>query len=402
MADRINEILSAQGAECTSQDGGCARTTANILSNAFPDRTKDVGTTMRNFAVLMLIAAVMLVVTLLGSRLLAEARELTLLQVAGLTPGRLATLIAVEHALLAVAGVLAGALIARVLAPRMAGSAATVFASVSPDFTAADVLRVGVIAVACTAVVSAVAGLRAGRRSMAVVARGGSGRVHRSRVASITLLASSWTTLVLGFKDVATRRGRALVTVLTVTLAVTMAVTIVAVAAEDLGITDPVASPAATTPSELPADPADIPNLPFLPSAVNGEVTRRIVDLVTTMQVLLGGVAVVTLLAAAAMTLQERSRELGTLHALGATPGQLAGASALSQGLLGLIGAMLGIPLGLGLYTGFVETSGIETSAPPGPIGAVAIAAVAIAAAAAAVPALILQRHPISEALAAE
>jgi putative ABC transport system permease protein len=182
---------------------------------------------MRYFAVLMLIAAVMLVVTLLGSRLLGEARELTLLEVAGVTPGRLARLIALEHALLTVVGVLAGAVIARVVAPRIAGSAATVFGSVSPTFTASDAVRVGLVAVACTAVVSAVAGLRAGRRSMAVVARGGSGRVHRSRLASITLLASPWTTLVLGLKDVATRRGRAIVTVLTVALAVTMAVTIV-------------------------------------------------------------------------------------------------------------------------------------------------------------------------------
>ena len=402
VADRINEILSSQGAGCTSQDGGCARTTANVRSNAFPDRAKDVGATMRFFAVLMLIAAVMLVVTLLGSRLLAEARELTLLQVAGVTPGRLASLIALEHTLLAAVGVLAGAVIARVLAPRMTDSAATVFASVSPDFTAADVVRVGAVAVACTAVVSAVAGLRAGRRSMAVVARGGSGRVHRSRLASITLLASSWTTLVLGLKDVATRRGRAIVTVLTVTLAVTMAVTIVAVAAEELDATDPAASRAATTATEVPVDPADIPDLPVLPSAVSGEVTGRIVDLVTTMQLLLGGVAVATLLAAAAMTLQERTRELGTLHALGCTTGQLAGASAVSQGLLGVIGAMLGVPLGLNLYSGFVETSGVENSVPPGAVGAVAIAAVAVAAAAAAIPTLILQRHPTSEALAAE
>jgi ABC-type antimicrobial peptide transport system permease subunit len=109
-----------------------------------------------------------------------------------------------------------------------------------------------------------------------------------------------------------------------------------------------------------------------------------------------------TLRAAAAMTLQELTRELGTLHALGCTTGQLAGASAVSQGLLGVIGAMLGVPLGLNLYSGFVETSGVESSVPPGAVGAVAIAAVAVAAAAAAIPALILQRHPTSEALAAE
>jgi putative ABC transport system permease protein len=402
VADQLNEILSSQGAGCTSQDGGCARTTANIRSDAFPDRVDDLASTMLFFAVLMLIAAVMLVVTLLGSRLLGEARELTLLQVAGVTPGRLARLIALEHALLAVVGVLAGAVIARVVAPRIADSAATVFGSVSPTFTASDVVRVGVVAVACTAVVSAVAGLRAGRRSMAVVARGGSGRVHRSRIASVTLLASSWTTLVLGLKEVATRRGRAVVTVLTVTLAVTMAVTIVALAAVKLEARDPTVSPAATTATGLPSNPADFSGLPVWPSAVSGEVTGRIVDLLTTMQVLLGGVAVVTLLAAAAMTLQERFRELSTLHALGCTPGQLAGASAVSQGLLGVIGTMLGVPLGLALYFGFGATTGVESSVSPGAVGAVAVAAVAVAAAAAAIPALVIQRRPTSEALSAE
>jgi FtsX-like permease family len=403
VADQINELLSSQGAGCTSQDGGCARTTANIRSNAFPDRVESVAATMRFFAVLMLIAAVMLVVTLLGSRLLSEARELTLLQVAGVTPGRLAVRIALEHALLALVGVLAGAVIARVVAPPMADSAATVFASVSPTFAASDVVRVGVITVACTALVSAVAGLRAGRRSMAVVARGGSGRVHRSRIASITLLASSWTTLVLGLKDVATRRGRAIVTVLTVTLAVTMAVAIVALAAVKIDLNDPAAPPAATTVTELPANPADISALPFSPSAVSGEVTGRIVDLLTTMQVLLGGVAVVTLLAAAAMTFQERFRELATLHALGCTPGQLAGASAVSQGLLGVIGTMLGVPLGLALYAAIGENSGAENSSvSPGAVAALALAAVTVSAAAAAIPALVLQRRPTSEALAAE
>jgi len=400
VADQINEILSAQGAGCTSQDGGCARTTANVRSNAFPDRIHDFAETMLFFAVLMLIAAVLLVVTLLGSRLLGEARELTLLQVAGVTPGRLATLIALEHALLAVAGVLAGAVIARVVAPRIADSAATVLLTVAPTFAASDVLRVGVIAVACTAVVSAVAGLGAGRRSTAVVARGGSGRVHRSRIASIMLLASSWTAPVLGLKDVATRRGRAIVTVLTVTLAVAMAVATVALAAEELDATDPAVSPTAA--NEIPADPADIPGLPVWPSAVSGEITGRIIDLFTTMQVLLGGVAVATLLAAAAMSLQERTRELGTLHALGCTTGQLAGASALSQGILGVIGAMLGVPLGLAFYSEAGPATPSEGSTSSSAVAAVAIAAVAIAAIAAAVPALVLQRHPTSEALAAE
>lgn len=396
VADQIEEILSAQGGDCP-----CARTSADVGSESVGEqRAKNVATTMRDFAVLLVIAAVMLVVTLLGSRLLGEARELTLLQVAGVTPAQLARLIAVEHALLTVAGVLAGAVIARVLAPRLTEPAATVFGSVSPDLTAADVVRVGAIAVACTAVVGAIAGLQAGRRSMAVVARGGSGRVHRSRLASTLLLASSRprTTLVLGLKDVATRRGRAIVTVLTVALAVTITVMFVATAQEPHTIV-PVGSPLAATVTEVPADPADIPHLPVLLSTFR-DSTINFGGLITPMQVLLGGVAVLTLLAAASMTLRERSRELNTLHALGCTPAQLAGASAISQGLLGLIGAMLGVPLGLNLYSGFAS-SGVA-SVPPGAAVAIAAVAVAVAATAAAIPALVLQRHPTSQALAAE
>jgi hypothetical protein len=87
-------------------------------------------------------------------------------------------------------------------------------------------------------------------------------------------------------------------------------------------------------------------------------VIGRIMTLITAMQVLLGGVAVVTLLAAASMSIQERLRELSVLHALGCTTTQLAGASAVSQGALGAIGVALGLPLGLGTYLLFKAMSG--------------------------------------------
>jgi putative ABC transport system permease protein len=267
------------------------------------------------------------------------------------------------------------------------------------------VIRVGVIAVACTAVVGAIAGLQAGRRSMAVVARGGSGHVHRSRLASTVLRASSRprTTLVLGLKDVASRRGRAIVTVLTVAFAVTITMAVVAAAAAtELEAIVHTGSPDAATVTEIPADPSDIPNLPVFSSTFSDEARNDASsDLVSTMQVLVIGVAVLTLLAAAAMTLRERSRELSTLHALGCTPAQLAGASSISQGFLGLIGALLGIPIGLELFSA-LSSSRVEASAPPGQVAAIAIAAVAIAAIAAAIPALVLQRRSTSQALAAE
>jgi putative ABC transport system permease protein len=211
--------------------------------------------------------------------------------------------------------------------------------------------------------------------------------------------SKSWATLVLGLKDIATRRGRAAVIVLSVALAVTIAVAIVGLGTSEL---DPAIAP--TQAAALPADPADISELPVFPSAVGEQAVGRVMTLITAMQVLLGGVAVVTLLAAASMSVRERLQELGVLHALGCTTPQLVGASAVSQGVLGGIGAVIGVPLGLGLYLVFKAAAGGGfTGSPPAlAVALVALGAVAVAAAAGALPALPVQRLPVSQALAAE
>jgi putative ABC transport system permease protein len=403
-ADAVVARLNASGpvppGNCTAA-GWCAKTGADIRDNAFPSRIDEFAGVMLFFAVLMLIAAVLLIVTLLGSRLVSEARELTLLQVAGATPARLALLIAAEHALLAAAGAAAGILVARVVAPRIAASAAPVFGSVSPRLSAGDgdVMVVGAAAVAVAVLVSAAGGLRAGRRSLAVVARGGTGRIRRSRAAALAMRSTSRATLVLGLKDIATRRGRAAVTVLSVALAVTIAVAVVGLGTSEL---DPAVAP--TQGAGLPADPAEISRLPVFSPAISEQVIGRVMLLITAMQALLGGVAVVTLLAAASMSIKERLRELSVLHAVGCTTAQLAGASAVSQGALGAVGAALGLPLGLGTYVLFKAMSGggFTGSPPPLPVALIALAAIAIAAAAGAVPALFAQRVPASQALAVE
>ena len=380
--------------------GDHVRTAADIREDAFPSRSRAYAEVALLFAILMLAGAVMLVVTLLGSRLVSEARELTLLQVTGLTPLRLALLIAAEHAVIALAGVLAGIPVALLAAPRIA-SAASVLGPLTPDLAFGDIVLVGLCAVTVSVIVSALGGLRAGRRSLAVVARGGSGPVHRSRAAGIALASTAGTTLVLGLKDIATRRGRALTVVLGVSLAVTLAVPIV-------GLGTVIAAPPSSAPSapagQLPADSANILELPAVPAAINSEIAGKIATLVTTMELLLGAIAVITLLAAAAMSMRERTRELGVLHALGCTTPQLVGASAISHGTLGAVGALIGGPLGIGLYFGLLGLGTGTASGMPSlsAITLPAIAAVAIAAAAGAVPAVLAQRFPASVALAAE
>jgi putative ABC transport system permease protein len=183
-----------------------------------------------------------------------------------------------------------------------------------------------------------------------------------------------------------------------VALAVTIAVAVVGLGTSEL---DPAI--ATTRVAGLPADPAEISRLPVFSPAISQQVIGRIMTLITAMQALLGGVAVVTLLAAASMSIQERLRELGVLHAVGCTTAQLTGASAVSQGALGAIGAALGLPLGLGTYLLFKAMSGGGFTGFPPPLALTLIALAAIAiAAAGAVPALLAQRIPANQALAAE
>jgi putative ABC transport system permease protein len=399
VAARLNEAGPVPASECGHAPGWCANTSTSIRNESSPF-TEQFAQLMLFFAVLMLIAAVLLIVTLLGSRLVSEARELTLLQIAGLTPARVALLIAAEHAVLAAVGVAAGALIGTMVAPQIAESAATALGSVSPSLSFGDVLRVAAVAIIGSALVSGIGGWRAGRRSLAIVARGGSGRVHRSRAAALALAATSRTTLVLGLKDISTRRGRTTAVLLSVGLAVTITVTVIGLGSVEVVGPGTLAAPA----SELPADPADIADLSGLPSAVSGELVDRFLTFITTLQVLLGGVALVTLLAASSMSIRERLRELGVLHAIGCSRLQLVGASAISQGVLGVIGTLIGVPLGLGLYLLFrLAAAGTVQGLPsPAILISVAVAAVVVTAATAAVPAMLVQRIPTSEALAAE
>jgi putative ABC transport system permease protein len=400
VAARLNKAGPVPASECGYALGWCANTMTSIRDESSPFAAQS-AQLMLFFAVLMLIAALLLIVTLLGSRLVSEARELTLLQVAGLTPAQMALLIAAEHAVLAAVGVAAGALIGTTVAPQIAESAATALGSVSPNLSLEDILRVAGVAIIGSALVSGVGGWRAGRRSLAIVARGGSGRVHRSRAAALALAATSRTTLALGLKDISTRRGRTTAILLSVGLAVTIAVTVVGLSSLKVVGPGTLATPA----SELPADPAAIADLSGLPSTVSGELVDRFLTLITTLQVLLGGVALVTLLAASSMSIRERLRELGVLHAIGCSRLQLVGASAISQGVLGVVGTLIGVPLGLGVYLLFRQAAaGTVQGGLPSPalLTSVAIAAVAVAAATAIIPAMLAQRLPTSEALAAE
>jgi putative ABC transport system permease protein len=58
----------------------------------------------------------------------------------------------------------------------------------------------------------------------------------------------------------------------------------------------------------------------------------------------------------------DRTREIGILRALGASRGQIVGSVAIEAGLLGLSGALLGLPTGLAMGHVFVDVVGVQAT----------------------------------------
>ena len=78
------------------------------------------------------------------------------------------------------------------------------------------------------------------------------------------------------------------------------------------------------------------------------------------------GVALANLLGVLALTIRERTRELGILRAIGVTPAQIYGAIATSAGLYAFIGLAAGAPLGYFVTAGIVDFFGGRQGWPSG------------------------------------
>jgi putative ABC transport system permease protein len=120
--------------------------------------------------------------------------------------------------------------------------------------------------------------------------------------------------------------------------------------------------------------------------------------LVAALAVILGAIAGLGVFNALLLTTRERARDIAILKALGMTPGQVSAMVTTSAGVLGVVGALLGIPAGIALYrylidamarvAGFTISSGTFASAlNPAQLILVALAGVLVAILGAILPA---------------
>lgn len=300
------------------------------------------------FATLIFLSTGAVLATLVGARVLANAREIGLLKAVGLTPRQVALVITLEQVVLAVAGTLVGLLAGRLLTPLVsARSAALLEASETPPL---EPLVGAIVALGIVGLVGSFAfvpALRAGRRTaaatlQAVVAPGG----RRSPIGRLADRVGLPIVVGIGARTAFARRGRAALTTMALALTVVSVVgTLGMEASLDVGSTPP---PPPVTDGMPLWDPVD-------DDAAEGDALRPVVY---GLDLTLLFVGLVSLVATIILSMRERMRDVGMLKAVGLTPAQITCAVLAGQALLAVLASLVGIPLGLAVFRLGIGLSG--------------------------------------------
>ena len=283
---------------------------------------------------------------IVAGRMAAQTRQIGTLKAVGVTPRQVVLALLVEHLTLAGVATLVGLAAGRVVAPRLADTSLTVLGQ--PEIPPLTWGRVAIVAGVAAAVVvlatvrPAVKGLRHSTlRSLASGARPPRrpGRVARGAAAAGLPLVG-----VLGLRSAWRRPGRLLTNAAGLTLAVAM---IVVAAGLRSSLTRLAASPGwADSAGSSAAPPGEA-----LSAGAVGHLYDQVRTIVLGTAGLLLVLATVNALIVAAFAARDSARNHATLRAVGATPRQTTLALVVSQLGACVLAVVLGLPLGLGLWT---------------------------------------------------
>jgi putative ABC transport system permease protein len=130
---------------------------------------------------------------------------------------------------------------------------------------------------------------------------------------------------------------------------------------------------------------------------LRGEHDRR---LMLAVAILLIALALVNTITFTWTTAMEARANMAIARTLGATPGQVSAGLSIAQLLPSLPGAVIGIPLGVGLFSLFAAGNAVD--APFSWLLGAALATLLVTAALTALPARLAARQPVAQALSAE
>jgi putative ABC transport system permease protein len=317
---------------------------------------------------LLVILALASLVVLVGGRMSDELRRVGMLKAAGATPGFVTRLLLVSNLAIGVVASLAGVVAGRLLAPRLVTHSAGLLGHPGATrVTVADALVVVVSVVLMVALASTLPAWRAARVSTVRALASAGHRPRRGRLL-VALSRMLPTPALVGCRMVSRRPLRALLA--TLAIAVSSCGSVVVLYAQ-AGL---------DAEHQMRGGPAD-------------PQVSQLHTVMIALTVLLAIMAAVNLVFVARATAVDSRVMLAVMRALGATPGESAGAMALAQLLPAALGLLLGGASGIAL---FHALSGSHVDGPsPAELAGLAVVTLLLVTALTAVPGRLEARRPI-------
>jgi putative ABC transport system permease protein len=280
-------------------------------------------------AILLGLLALATVAVLVGGRLAESRRRVGLLKAAGGTPGLIGVTFLAENLILSLVAAAIGLVAGLLAAPLLTNpGGALVGAPGAPALTATMVAAVVGLALAVTLASTLVPAVRAARSST-ISALADSARPVRRRGALIRLSAKLPVAALFGLRLAARRPRRTLLS------AAGIAVTV-------CGIVAMLTFRAAVG--------AELRGPSFAGTGLANPVVSRDGQMLLVISVVLGILAAISAIFTAWATVLDARRASALMRALGATSRQVSAGLAWAQVLAALPGAIIGIPLGIGLF----------------------------------------------------
>jgi putative ABC transport system permease protein len=330
-------------------------------------------------AVLLALLAIASVAVLVGRRLSEYARRVGLLKAVGAAPSVVAATFLAENLVLALFAALIGLVAGSLAAPLVTKPGAALIGTTgAPVISLGTVGKVIGLAIVVSLAATLVPAIRSSRSST-VAALNDVARPPRRRGMLIRISNRLPIPALFGVRLVARRPRRALLSAANVAVTVTG---IVAVLAFHAFADDKLSGSSALTASGL-----------------SNPVINRDEQMLTIITVMLVTLAVLNALFTTWATVLDARHSSALMRAIGARTRQVSSGLVLAQVLSALPGAIIGIPLGIGLFLAAVHGGGL----PPATWLAAAVLGTLLAMAGlTVVPATIGARKPVAEALQSE
>src|SRR6266545_1474815 len=321
------------------------------------------------FSSLLTLLAMASVAVLVGGRMADQTRRVGLLKAVGGTPGLVAVVLLAEYVVLAVLAAGAGLAVGWLAAPLISDPGAGLVGSAgAPSLTISTVGVVTAVALGVAVVASFVSAIRAARTSTVHALADSARRPRRTRWL-IALSTRLPVPLLFGLRVIARRPRRVLLGVASIVVTVSGIVAVLGGRA----------AMAADWEGAASLDP-------------QADRANQVLLVITAMLVALAAVNAIVITWAAAL---DSRHSLALARALGATPRQVSAGLSAAQVLPALVGAVLGVPGGLALWSALAN--GDEATPTSWQLLAVVVGTVFVVAGLTTIPARLGARRPAAE-----